>query len=110
MPAKYNFPAIVEGDTFKRRSITITSDGNPLDLTGATAVMQLKGSLTSKPVHTFEYEILDAAGGVISLVNWDVDVEPYTYIYDFKITLNNGQTLTYMEGKFPIKESVSEWS
>lgn len=107
MAANYNFPDIIKGDTFRARTVTIVSDSLPLDLTGATPFMQIKSSVNSKAIHTFNITITDPANGVIVIDNWDVDIESFNYLYDLKITLNNGQTLTYMSGKFPVKPSIS---
>lgn len=107
MPAKYDFPEIIKGDTFRARTVTIVADSFPLDLTGALVTMKLKGSINSKAVHTFDITLTDPTIGIITIGNWDVDVEPFNYLYDLKITLNNGQSLTYLNGKFPVKTSIS---
>ena len=106
MPAQYNFPEIEKNDTFLRRNITITADGTPLDLTDAVVTMQLKSNHRGKPVHTFNISIDNPTSGVLTLEPWHIKLEPYNYLYDLDIELNNGQKFTFMNGVFPIKNTI----
>jgi len=108
MAATYNFPSIIKGNTFKARKIRVVVNGAPLDLTGATICMQLKASARSTIVHDFTHSISNAVLGEITLNKWTVGISDGSYNYDLKITLANGDALTYIKGIFTVEKNTSE--
>lgn len=107
MAAKYDFPDITKGDTFLSRTITIEVNGSPLDLTGATPLMQLRLRPGAKVEHEFDLTISDAAGGEITINEFDVELDYKTYYYDLQITLSDDTILTYIKGKFKVLSDIS---
>ena len=108
MAAIYNFPSIIKGNTFKARKISVIVNTAPLDLTGANICMQLKASARSTVVHDFTHSISNPLLGEITLNKWTVVINEGTYNYDLKITLANGDSLTYIYGSFTVKQNISE--
>jgi len=108
MAAIYNFPSIIKGNTFKARKISVIVNTAPLDLTGATICMQIKASASSTTIHDFAHSISNPSLGEITLNKWTVGINEGTYSYDLKITLANGDSLTYIYGSFTVKQNISE--
>lgn len=107
MAATYNFPKIKRGDTFRERQITVQVNDEPLDLTDSSICMQIKRRGYPKVEKDFAPVISDAENGVVTLPSFLVELGVGTYVYDLQITLNNGHTLTYLEGVFPVTQDVS---
>lgn len=81
---------IVDQGTTFQASITITGDdGNPLNLTGFTAAMQMRKSYASANAHHFDVSV-DANGalGILHIsmfANATQQVEAGRYVYDTEI-------------------------
>lgn len=115
LPAEYN-TGIVRGDYFSEQ-FTLSIDGESIDLTGATARIQLR---TTSNALIAEYELLtndfDITGLRIdeSVLSWTIndsdtaEFNPGTYKYDLEITLG-GKTRTYIKGVFNVERDVTIW-
>lgn len=101
MAAHYNFPEIYQGNTFRTRKIYIKSGTTPIDLTGAEVTFNLTTTY-GKCIKEVPFIISDPVAGEITLNSWDVDLRSFDYCYILKIKRNNGNTLTYLVGEFPI--------
>lgn len=108
MAANYNFPQIKQSNTFKQRNINVIVDGAPLNLTGATVCMQIREKSTTALIFSFPITITDAVNGVLTIAKFPVLMHPKTYEYDLKITLSNGDVLTYIQGYFPVLSIISK--
>lgn len=100
--ATFNFPEIYQGDTFNQRKLVITTNGLPTDLTNAVVKLVLMIDNKKTVVFTMPTTITDELNGVITLNSWDVALPPHKYQYELIITKDNGYTLTYMVGQFPV--------
>jgi hypothetical protein len=109
----YDIPAHKAGDTWQGiPSITIFRNGSALDLTGATAKMQVRFKTDSPSVIDFSTQdntitFLTSVSGLINIPPRLVDLPPATYIYDLKITLATGEVKTFLEGDWPITSHVT---
>lgn len=109
----YNIPAHKAGDTWKGiAGITIFRDGSALDLTGATAKMQVRFQIDSPTVVEFSSQnntitFIAPTSGILSIPPQIIDVPPATYLYDLEITLASGEVKTWLEGKWPINSHVT---
>lgn len=115
LPAEYN-TGIVRGDYFSEQ-FTLSIDGESIDLTSATARIQLR---TTSNALIAEYELLtndfDITGLRIdeSVLSWTIndsdtaEFNPGTYKYDLEITLG-GKTRTYIKGVFNVERDVTIW-
>lgn len=113
LPAEYN-TGIVRGDYFSEQ-FTLSIDGESIDLTSATARIQLR---TTSNALIAEYELLtndfDITGLRIdeSVLSWTInnsdtaEFNPGTYKYDLEITLG-GKTRTYIKGVFNVERDVT---
>lgn len=105
MAAKYNFPTIKTGDTFRERQVRINLYGEPADLTDATVTMHLK--YTSNGPIIKDMDPFVSGEGTITIPSFKVDFQAGIYLYDLEIMLRDGFTLTYLEGKFPVEKDIS---
>lgn len=87
------------GTTFKEMLFEYKIDNVPLDLTGAVIKIQLrkepKGVVFFEPTIT----ITNASLGQWKINRQIIDIEPFNYLYDIKITFANG-TVEVWGGQF----------
>ena len=109
----YNIPAHKAGDTWPGISgITIFRNGSALNLTGATAKMQVRFKIDAPSLIDFNTKdntitITAPISGVLSIPPRLVDLPPTTYLYDLKISLSGGEVKTFLEGNWPITSHVT---
>lgn len=102
------------GDTWKGiAGITITRNGSSINLTGASAKMQVKFQMDAPTVVEFSSDdntiiFVDPTSGILDIPPRIIDVPPATYMYDLKITLANGEVKTFLEGNWSITSHITE--
>lgn len=104
---------IFRGDTWVR-VWTITVDGAPLDLTGASARMQLRQAaadetaLLDVSTGTEDLVIQDPpTSGVISLRTQTDGLTAGKYIFDLQVTFPDGTIQTYEQETLKVKQDVT---
>lgn len=113
-PKKYDFKPQYKGNTFRGAELTFSNEVNgvatPIDLTGATIEMVFKTSINSAAVKTLTInnglKVVDAAGGVIQIDEFMVDLPASKYLYDIKISFNSGTVSTYVTGTFEVVQNL----
>jgi hypothetical protein len=106
--------ALYIGEAFNR-SMTWTIDDVPVNLTGATALMQVRTAIGVDPVvielSTTNNRITLSSVGVITM-HIDADdvalIAPGTYLYDLFITIGT-EPEQILRGKFQVRPSVTEF-
>lgn len=101
------------GDTYNGAVFTIEhTSGYPVDLTGASILMQIKKSASDdEPVLEFTetdgITITDAVNGQFQIDEVIIEILPKIYQYDIQITLSNGKVKTPIDGTFTVSSDVS---
>ena len=102
------------GDTWRGLAMTITLNGTPLDLTGATVLMQMRKLAASTEV-AYEWksdgaspqiEITDAAAGEVSIKS-RVVLGSGSLPFDIQVTTADGIIRTVVSGVLPVVLDVS---
>lgn len=112
MATTYDFPEHRKGDTMEAVTFTITVNSVALNLTGASAKMDLrKQGLQKKRYTTTAGDgltiVAPATDGKLRFDKKVVDIPADTYDYDIQITLSSGDIKTYIAGKFPIVQDIT---
>lgn len=108
----YNIPPHRRGDTWDGiNSISISVNGVPIVLSGASVKMEFRQDIDSPVVMTFSTEdgginILNA--NTIRLMPRKIEVPFATYQYDLQVTYPTGVVKTYMAGIWPIVADITE--
>ena len=102
---------LVQGDTRPALVITLTDDntGNPITLTGASAVLRFRSVGGSTVLTTLNGTVTDAVNGVVAFywasVPTSLNVEAGDYEGEIEITFADGQIQTvYDLLKFKVRE------
>lgn len=112
MAATYNFPEHVNKDTFDGKTFTITENGTPIDLVGATINIDLKiakdsttyakrFSTASSPP---EITIPASPAGTFIFSEQDINVTPRKYFHDIEILFASGRRKTWIKGRWNITQ------
>jgi hypothetical protein len=120
--SKQNLESIVRQDRFDGAIFNLIDDGDPaqpIDLTGVTAIMQVRQNLIDRTLPALlelttpeatlgGLVISDAANGQIQiqLIN-SVNIPSGGYFYDIQITFPDGSILTPIFGQWQILEEVT---
>lgn len=118
LPANIKFLSHYKGNGRKAFTIELTYDetGNPIDLTGAKVIMQLKLKELSPKVWEFSTEegsdelftILNGPGGVIQVPKIDSwEINAGVYICDLRVIHADGFNLAYLRGTWPVEQNIS---
>jgi hypothetical protein len=99
------------GDTWNGAQFTITLNSSPLNLTGASIVMQLKKDPALPVLETLstangKITITNAVAGVFSIPAYIFTVPAGNYWYDIQITIGT-VVKTYIKGKVISAKDVS---
>jgi hypothetical protein len=109
-PGTFNFKPQYKGNTFNGVQLSFSSDDAPINLSKAFIQMQLKTSLNASSSKDFSngngITVTDAEGGVINIDKFLVDLAPARYLYDLKITFQDGTVRTYLTGTFDVKQNL----
>ena len=97
------------GDT-RRISFTITQDGAPVDVSAWTGLkMTVDPSKAPETSATMVEQMLGAvgAGGVVYFVPTGT-IEPGKYFYDCQAVDDNGEKVTFAEGKYSVTQDITK--
>ena len=110
-----------KGDTFNRRDFEITEYDDaidpivetPVDLTGATMIMQIRADSGEAILHTFstangKIVIDDAPAGKFHIEAEVLNFTAGVYKHDLQITFADGRVKTYYSGIFELTSDISE--
>ena len=112
-PVSKNDLKVYRGDTFHYEVLWRDEAGDPIDITGSSAKLQIRIN------HRSEDAILtltDGDGLTINGANGQVDIdmtaeqteiETLDNVYDLELVLANGDVVTLMQGKLTIYEDVT---
>lgn len=110
---QYKIPDHLRGDTFDGTVFTVTVNGIPLDLTGASIKMSLVTDLkTFEPVLTLStpssgMSIVSATAGKFQINKQVISLAPNNYYFDIQITLADGTVKTYIKGTWKILQDIT---
>ncbi len=109
------------GDTFTRRDFEITEYDDaidpivetPVDLTGATMIMQIRENSGSAVLHTFstangKIVIDDAPAGKFHINAEVLSFAAGVYQHDLQITFLDGTIKTYFSGIFELTNDITD--
>jgi hypothetical protein len=110
---KHNFYC-EQGATFSSVLTWKDENGNPINITGSTAEMQVRSKVCTDPIITLSTSNGGIAlGGALGTITLSIaasvtdDLKAGTYIYDLEI--NNGGTVTRLiEGSFTVSPEVTK--
>lgn len=110
-PAILNFDAQVRGNTFDELTVQIKENGVAVDLTGCNVRMQIKDEANNN----ISLKILTEVDGIdilpagnLSIKKFRIDFKSGKHVYDLVVKFPTGDVVTYFEGKFPVKQNVSD--
>lgn len=112
---KNYFPDIVKGDTFKgcaQRFYNGKDEGKtPMDLTGASILIQFKKGVGQSAVFKFDtadntITIPTPTNGVALLAPRKMDYPAFNYIFDVQVTFANGFVKTFFTNNWRICQDV----
>lgn len=112
-PQRTNMSAItidhLRGDTWLGYpSISVQLNGEPLDLSGANILMQMRRSPSASEVaKEFTVTMVDELAGAFRVEPTIMDCPPSTYFADIELTLADGRVLTVISLIFNILPDVS---
>jgi hypothetical protein len=109
----YNFPSHISGDTWDGiSSITILSQGLPMDLTDCNITLQVRSANSVASPVFIEFSTIDDTIVIIEPLSGIIFIPPRTinipvgrYNYDLQVTfpiLPNAYTKTYLKGEWEI--------
>jgi hypothetical protein len=114
MAYTYVIPKHRRGDTWNGiNSIVITSDGSPVNLTGASIKMELREDIDAPVALTLSTEdgtivINDPLQGTLTIPPILIDIPFGNYLYDLQITFANGVVKTYLLGTWEIVADITK--
>lgn len=115
MTATYDL-TIRQGDTWRRSLGVADVDGGPVDLTGASARLQIRADpadADDEPVLELAVgdgiDIDEEAGSIDMTADAGVtaELEPGSYVYDLEVTWSSGDVEKILEGPATVVRSVT---
>ncbi|QJE95971.1 hypothetical protein [Luteolibacter luteus] len=110
--AKNVIPSIKTGATWQGRQHQAKLNGVPIDITGATILMQLRSSVTSGV--TAEWSTADGTivptvpgDGWFQILGRDVTWPAGSYVHDVLVVLASGRKIQFPTGEWTINPNVS---
>jgi hypothetical protein len=111
----YDFPAHISGDTWSGiNSITIASNGIPVNLENSEVIIQVRSSKNPSSPLVYEFStltstilIVSESYGIINIPQQIIDIPVGMYQYDLKIISQNGTIKTYLKGEWEILPNIS---
>lgn len=99
--------------TFDSQIVTLAEgNGNPIDLTGATILIQLRKQPKGLVAYEIKTTITDATGGEFEWDEQFIDIPACNYLYDVLIEFANGiyagTSQRWINGMFSVVEVISE--
>ena len=110
LPATYNFPGVLSGDSTSEISFTFAG----VDLSGSSVAMQFR-----KTVGGDVSVDLSTSGGDIIIASDVVTVSPFSapsvdkktvFLYDIEFTLSGGEVKTYLTGSLTVTPDITRAS
>lgn len=101
--------AIWRGDAQQYFIVFSSTSNQPLDLTGCTAQAVIRSSFTSPTQYSFQCTITDATNGKVTLYlssPTSASIPAGSYIWNFQMTMPNGDVRTYLAGDCIVYEEV----
>lgn len=110
--AIYNIPAHKRGDTWDGKTFSVIVNGAPLNLAGASILVEFRKRPHLNPTYTYstansKVVITNAATGTFSIVGGIINFDIGYYDYDIQITLSSGNVKTRVAGIWEIKRDTS---
>lgn len=104
----FNLPDHRTGDTFRAIDIRISINDVPVDLTGATALVQVRTEPTASTVAmTLATSIHNPTQGLLKIVEQAVTLASGLYYYELQITMPGGFRESYLTGTWQILQDVT---
>lgn len=109
-PGTYNFNTHYKGDTFGFNDpVEFTLN---TDLTGATVKIQFRklnkqGAVLKEVTNSSGITVSDAANGVFTIDEFEVDWVAGTHYYDIEVTDSSSKVTTYIQGTIKIEQDVT---
>lgn len=119
-PVNYDFSPHYKGDGLNSILLKFElEDGTPIDLSGSTALMQLRTpSFTSRGSIAWEFSteaidpnklLLLGSDGIVTFPEIDVwDLKANEYDYDLQITDTFGFVKTFIKGTWAVNQDITE--
>lgn len=112
LPTHLPLSPLVSGNTFSGRTIKVSINGSPADLTGAEITMGIRknspvGPLTKTFTDGEGLFVSDAEGGEFQILSQIIDLPAAYYFYDIQIKFASGVCKTYISGHWNILPSIS---
>ena len=111
--------SIKQSATFELSILYVDTDGNPIDLSGYTAKMQVRETTdcADPPIVDLTTEnggiSIDGTNGIVNILILKEDTEllpePFKGVYDLFIVNQNGQADCLISGLVSIEGSVTKW-
>lgn len=108
-----NLPlSAIRGDTFPGFVMTISLNGEPVDLTGSTITMQIKKQACDDTAQ-LEFSsndgitIIEPLSGSFQLDESIISIDPRSYVYDIQLELSSGKVITPVGGVFVVYNDVT---
>lgn len=105
VPANYRFPTSWSGDTFAGLSLSLSSDGTALNLTGVTAELVFineAGSTVLTATTGSGITLTDALNGELEIGSFTVPTTAGEYEYHLTLTFSDGTVRTYLAGQMTV--------
>ena len=99
-------------DKLYELTVTDKQTGNPVDITGTTTVLTMRGSYTASIFLQKTFTNTDPTNGKAEVAIDAADTSSlqnvqYTYVFDVQITKTSGKDETLLSGKFIILPEVT---
>jgi hypothetical protein len=114
MATTYDFPDHIKGDTMEAVTFTITVNAVALNLTGASARMDVRESLKGKQLVRYTSAVsggltivAPATDGKLRFDEAIIDLPVGTHNYDIEITLADASVKTYISGTWTIVQDIT---
>jgi len=112
LPKEQDLPDAYRGDTYAQIVLTVKTDEQLADLSGATAKMAFKqGRKTALTWTSEDAQILvqpEGQIGKIVLPKQIIDIEAGKYLYDLQVTFPDGTRQTYIRGSIKVVDDVTQ--
>lgn len=112
-PATFDL-TIYRGDSFEKKLTFLTSEGNPIDLTGYTFLAQcrISDARTASLLFQFTPQLAFLANGIVTLTLTPSDTASRdateTAYWDLQLTTSSGFVQTYLYGSVTILGDISK--
>lgn len=109
LPQNYDL-VLYKGDYVRLNVLVRDAQGVPVSMVGATPKAQLKSDYTDRDPKEFTCSVDFQAEGLIELYlpsSITSLLLPGSYIYDFQVTYENGDTRTYLAGDVTVINEVT---